>query len=168
MNIETKVTTNEWRQLAKVIYPKNNVYLVHVIAVICLFFSYNYYRMGSKMFVYYILIAIALEAMSIYFRQRNLNAHMKFFTDHYSDKELILIYQFYDKTFEVTNLITNDKTVQEYAQLAEVIDGPEHIILAAYGNHFYIFGRAEAEEKNLVPFLLEKNPAIKHGKRKIR
>lgn len=162
MRIETKITLKEWVQIGKEMFSGSSVMLVHLICVICLYFAYKYYSLGSgKMFAYYIILPVGLELLTQFTRYRRLDSHKKFFIQEYSGKELTLVYHFNDKDFMIENLLTGDRTTYEYKILAEFRFTPDHLIIAAYGRQFFIFNRQTAEEQGLTDFLLKKNPDIK-------
>ncbi|MDO4960929.1 MAG: hypothetical protein Q4E57_03620 [Eubacteriales bacterium] len=166
MLIETKITLKDWEALGRVMCPRNSIYLVQAVAVICLFFAYRYYTLGNGgMLVYYIILPIVLEFIVFFSRYRRLDNHKKFFLQYYQGKELTLSYNFREDDFEIINGLTGEKSSYEYKKLAEIFVSPENMIVAAYGNQYFIFNRTSADEYGLKEFLLKKNPAIKTGKK---
>ena len=168
MKIETKVTEKEWGVLGSVLFPKRSLYFTHAIMLLCLFFAYRYYTLGNtKMFTYYVILPLGLEGLALFLRSRNLSNHMKYFASAYPGKEVLLTYEFGDKTFSITNSVGGDKTNYEYDILAEFIDAGDYLIIAAYGRQFFLFDGKAAAEKGLKEFLLEKNPSIRTGRKKL-
>ncbi|MBQ8933711.1 MAG: hypothetical protein IJ061_05445 [Lachnospiraceae bacterium] len=168
MQIETIVTEKEWKAIGSVLFPKRSMYFTHAIMLVCLFFAYRYYSMGNvRMFSYYLILPVGLEALALFLRSRNLSNHMKYYANAYPEKRVPLIYQFNDKNFSITNGVSGDRTDYEYEILAEFIDQEEYLIIAAYGRQFFIFDGKAAEEKGLKQFLLGKNPSIRTGRKKL-
>jgi len=98
-------------------------------------------------------------------RNRRLKTHLRFFDDTYQGKDVDLVYTFNKTNFQIDNSFSKDRMTYEYEILAEFIDTPDDLVIAAYGRQWFIINRKAAEENHLKEFLLEKNPEIKTAKK---
>ena len=166
MRIETTIKRSDWEQLGKVLYASGSRIFAHAIALICFYFAYRYYRQGQgSLFAYYLLVPFVIEGISIFLRNRRLKTHLRFFDDTYQGKDVDLVYTFNKTNFQIDNSFSKDRMTYDYEILAEFIDTPDDLVIAAYGRQWFIINRKAAEENKLKEFLLEKNPEIKTAKK---
>ena len=162
MRIETTIKRSDWEQLGKVLYASGSRIFAHAISLICFYFAYRYYRSGQgSLFAYYLMVPFVIEGISVFLRYRRMQNHMRFFDETYKGKDVDLVYTFNKTDFQIDNSFTKDRMTYEYEILAEFIDTPDDLVIAAYGRQWFIINREKAEQNDLKVFLLEKNPSIK-------
>ena len=168
MKIETRITLNDWEQLGNVLYAGGSRLFANLISLLCFYFAYKYYKAGQgNLFAYYLMAPVLIQGVTLFLRYRKIQNHKKFFIDTYQGKDVDLVYTFNKTNFTIDNAVNKDRMTYDYEVLAEFIDTPDDLIIAAYGRQWFIINRKAAEENNLKAFLLEKNPAIKVARKKI-
>ena len=168
MKIETKITVRDWEQLGKVLYAGDSRFFANMISLLCFYFAYKYYRAGQgSLFAYYLLAPVVIQGITLFLRYRKIQNHKRFFIDTYKGQDVDLVYTFNKTNFQIDNVANKDRMTYDYEVLAEFIDTPDNLIIAAYGRQWFIINRRAAEEHDLKTFLLEKNPNIKTARKKI-
>ncbi len=168
MRIETTITRKDWEQLGKVLYASGSRFFAHAISLVCFYFAYRYYTQAQgSLFAYYLLLPVVIEGISLFLRHRHLQTHMRFFDETYKGQAIDLVYTFNKTNFQIDNSFTKDRMTYDYEILAEFIDTPDDLVIAAYGRQWFIINRGRAEVSDLKAFLLEKNPAIKTAKKRL-
>ena len=156
MRIETTITRKDWEQLGKVLYASGSRFFAHAISLVCFYFAYRYYTQAQgSLFAYYLLLPVVIEGISLFLRHRHLQTHMRFFDETYKTN------------FQIDNSFSKERMTYDYEILAEFIDTPDDLVIAAYGRQWFIINRDRAEVNDLKAFLLEKNPAIKTAKKRL-
>lgn len=159
MKLETRIGKAEWEVIGKEMYPKTPTKVVNVFFVICLVLGVrSYFNTGLGLALYYVVLGAVFVGMNFLVKHNRLKSNRKFYEQEYGDKELVLMYDFGEKSFEIENSITGVKTNYEYSQILRYDIANEYVFIRGEHNQHFIISKAEAEEKGLQDYLTARIP----------